>query len=611
MYTIAIVNEKGGTAKTTTSVNLSAALGELGHKVLLVDLDGQAASSRWLGIEEDTSFAEALYAGRGLKPLADVIPNVSLAPASGKLDAVAHDLRPTQGGQLRRLLNEVAEAFEFTIIDCPPSLGNRLIGNAMLAASHAVVPVETSILAMDGLKILLTTLDDVRQGFDHNIILAGVLACRFDPRTRLSRLVLAELRRALPGKVFDTVIRENVRLRECPASGQSILTYAPDSHAAEDYRAVAKELAASPRLKIMPADGIVTDLTAEMTAAEGDMKIGHALRQTVRKSIRDGAADEDMSGWKESLEEAKRRLEAEGVLTPEPEAANDSEPPVPEVSSAETAQAPAPATAPAGASPAVGSADVDLTSRPFPAPAPAPEPAFGPVSEPAPMNSAGANADAPNPFAPAVDKPAGNEPSPDPATAAGQAKPSGGQVPAWETTFDADKTCVGQETGISSGGAGASASGEDDAPIGKALETWAGPPAETQTPEVRPQPAGSPPGVEALSFRLDTTPPDQRVSRAAPVGATAAQDSQASQPAIKQDAPPTLQAASAVPLAPPPAWEQPAAEPQKEGDGVNPDCPHLRQVIQKMQWKKPDASPENKPAKKGLIARLLAKNAGK
>lgn len=241
MQIIAVVNEKGGTGKTTTAVNLSAALGELGRKVLLVDLDGQAASSRWLGVEEDTSFADALWHGEKPQPLPDVIPGVSLLPGSGKLDSVAHDLRPTQGGQLRKLLSQVS-GFDYAVIDCPPSLGNRLIGNALLAATHAIVPVETSILALDGLKILLTTVHDVRDGFGHDIVLAGVVACRYDARTRLSRLVLAELKRALPGKVFNTVIRENVRVRECPGSGQSILTYAPDSHAAEDYRSLAKEV---------------------------------------------------------------------------------------------------------------------------------------------------------------------------------------------------------------------------------------------------------------------------------------------------------------------------------------------------------------------------------
>jgi chromosome partitioning protein len=243
---IAVVNEKGGTGKTTTAVSLTAALGELGQKVLLVDLDGQAASSRWLGVEEDDRLADALCDGKRFEPIRDLLPGVSLAPASGRLDSVSHKLRPTQGGQLRKVLSEMTE-FDFILIDCPPSLSNRLIGNALLAATHVIVPVETSILALDGLKILLTTLEDVQEGFGHNIVLAGVLACRYDSRTRLSRMILNELRRALPGKVFQTVIRENVRIRECPASGQSILTFASDSHAAKDYRALAKELLAPPQ----------------------------------------------------------------------------------------------------------------------------------------------------------------------------------------------------------------------------------------------------------------------------------------------------------------------------------------------------------------------------
>jgi len=244
---IAVINEKGGTAKSTTSVNLAAALGEIGQRVLLVDLDGQAASSRWVGVEEDNRLADAMTRGTKLTPIPNVLPNVSLIPASGRLDSIAHDLRPTQGGQMRKLLNDLAVDYDFILIDCPPSLGNRLIANGMLAATHVIVPVETSILALDGLKILLTTLEDIREGFGHNLVLAGVLACRYDYRTRLSRLVLDELRRALPGKVFKTVIRENVRMRECPASGQSILTFAPESTAAADYRALAAELLAPPQ----------------------------------------------------------------------------------------------------------------------------------------------------------------------------------------------------------------------------------------------------------------------------------------------------------------------------------------------------------------------------
>ena len=286
MDIIAMVNEKGGTGKTTSTVNLAAALGEMGKKVLLVDLDGQAATSRWLGVDGDTRFADALLRGKGLEPISNILKNVDLAPGHGKLDSVAHDLRPTQGGQLRKLLHKV-EGYDFVLIDCPPSLGNRLIGNALLAATHALVPVETSVLALDGLKILLTTLEDVREGFGHDINLLGVLACRYDGRTRLSRLVLAELKRALPNHLFKTVIRENVKMRECPASGQSILQYAGDSHGAKDYRALAREMVA----RLDEAAGKAADASPKqlVTAVEHFEQVAEVL-----ETHADVAADGDI-----------------------------------------------------------------------------------------------------------------------------------------------------------------------------------------------------------------------------------------------------------------------------------------------------------------------------
>ena len=311
MQTIAIVNEKGGTGKTTTSVSLSAAMGELGKRVLLIDLDGQGASSRWLGVEEDNRLADALVHGTGLEPVPDVIPGVSLAPATGKLDSVAHDLRPTQGGQLRKVLRQLGNRFDYAFIDCPPSLGNRLIGNALLAATHAVVPVETSILALDGLRILLTTLEDVREGFGHNIALAGVLACRFDSRTRLSRLVLAELKRALPEKVFQTVIRENVRMRECPASGKSILEFAPDSHAAEDYRALAKEV-----LSVVPATPVSSAPAGGVEFSAPEREALADLRNRAAASLREAAGG---MPWQNREATADPKPEQADAETPAPQ----------------------------------------------------------------------------------------------------------------------------------------------------------------------------------------------------------------------------------------------------------------------------------------------------
>ena len=315
MQTVAIVNEKGGTAKTTTAVNMSAALGELGLRVLLVDLDGQAASSRWLGVEEDSRLADAMIRGEGLEPLENVIPGVSLAPATGKLDSVAHELRPSQSGQLRKILRQVQHDYDFIVMDCPPGLSNRLIGNALLAATHVIVPVETSILALDGLKILLTTLEDMRDTFGHDVLLAGVLACRYDGRTRLSRLVLEELRRALPTKVFDTVIRENVRMRECPATGESILTFAPDCHAALDYRALAQELISRPEIWERPPSW--NDEHRSAAPPRLDVK---ELRNKAAAGVRAAA---NKAGWRKS----------DGSDVPPPPAVPgpDAETPVPPV----------------------------------------------------------------------------------------------------------------------------------------------------------------------------------------------------------------------------------------------------------------------------------------
>ena len=245
MHTLAILNEKGGAGKTTTAVNLAAALGELGRRVLLVDMDGQAATSRWLGVEGDTRLVDALRdpeQEKALEPIPEIWPGVSLAPGHATLDAAAHLLKPAQTGRLRDVLAPLRRRFDVCLIDSPPGLAGRLVANTIVASTHALIPVETSVLALDGLKAVLRALQDLQTRYGHDMALVGVVACRFDVRTRLSGEVLTELLRALGRKVFATTIRENVRLRECPASGQSILTFAPESNGAADYRALAREV---------------------------------------------------------------------------------------------------------------------------------------------------------------------------------------------------------------------------------------------------------------------------------------------------------------------------------------------------------------------------------
>ncbi len=389
MRTIAIVNEKGGTGKTTTSVNLAAALGTLGNKILLVDLDGQAAASRWLGVEGDTRLADALWSGTGLEPIAQVAPNVDLAPAHGKLDIVAHDLRPTQGGQLRKVLSEHQGKYDFCLIDCPPSLGNRLIGNALLASDSAIVPVETSVLPLDGLKILLTTLDDVREGFGHHIHLAGVVAVRYDGRTRLSRLILEELQRALPGKVFKTVIHETVRMRECPAASEPIITYDPNGSGARDYKALAQEF--------LDAEARGWDHThwaqvaEEYAAADNDhwKEIAARLKGGVRKSKGD---DEDNTEPADPQQSAESDAQAKPTETPapQPEPEPKAQEPAPESAPAETPAPPVAQAAPPVEQTPAEEIPTDQPPQPEPVPmdkAPEPEPLTeAPQPQPVPVD---------------------------------------------------------------------------------------------------------------------------------------------------------------------------------------------------------------------------------
>jgi chromosome partitioning protein len=405
MDIIAMVNEKGGTGKTTSTVNLAAALGEKGKKVLLVDLDGQAATTRWLGVEGDTRFAEALLAGKGLEPIRDIMPNVDLAPGHGKLDSVAHDLRPTQGGQLRKLLGRI-EGYDYCLIDCPPSLGNRLIGNALLAATHALVPVETSVLALDGLKILLTTLEDIREGFGHNITLLGVLGCRYDGRTRLSRLVLEELQRALPNHLFDTVIRENVKMRECPASGQSILSYAGDSHGAQDYRALAAE--------------VIQRLVQLQPNPETARKSTEGLRSAVSKLEEVAEEIEHVDAHKEHIPDIDGRWSSLGEALATDKPVDDPRSPDEDEQEAEAA----PAAEPEPAEALVNEPEPVEPEPVEPEPQPAPEPAC----EPEPV------AEAPQPPAPAEPSPVECASHEEPEPAALQPETPRSQTPLYNVT---------------------------------------------------------------------------------------------------------------------------------------------------------------------------------
>ncbi len=246
MRIIAVTNQKGGSGKTTTAVNLAAALGEKKRKVLVVDLDPQASASSWLGVKDGGSGLLDLFTGKGtLSALVAPtgIPDVSVVPSSPWLVGVDRALAAEVGAEtvLRRHLGHLAPRWDYVLLDCPPSLGTVTI-NALAAAGEVLVPVEAHVMALRGLAQLLQTVDVVKDRLNPRLHVSGIVACRVDGRTRHALDVVEKIRERFGELVFRTVIRENVRLAEAYSFCQPITTYDPRSAGAEDHRALASEV---------------------------------------------------------------------------------------------------------------------------------------------------------------------------------------------------------------------------------------------------------------------------------------------------------------------------------------------------------------------------------
>ena len=246
MRTIAVSNQKGGSGKTTTAVNLSAALGEHGHRVLLVDLDPQASASAWMGVRDgDRGLLDVFTDNVHLCHLTrhTRVPNVDIVPASPWLVGVDKALAAEVGAEtlLRTAFARLPARWDYVVVDCPPSLGFLAIA-AFVACQSLLIPIETRVMALGGLAALLRTMERVRERLNPDLSLAGIVPCRVDLRTNLSREIVQRLRERFADVVFASTIRENVRLAEAPSFEQPITSYAPNSTGAADYRAVAAEL---------------------------------------------------------------------------------------------------------------------------------------------------------------------------------------------------------------------------------------------------------------------------------------------------------------------------------------------------------------------------------
>jgi chromosome partitioning protein len=258
MRIIALMNQKGGVGKTTTCVNLGAALAELGRKICLIDLDPQAHLTINYGVNltpEVISLYDVLLGEKTfLEAMHRVDDKIALVPSSIDLAAADIELASVPGRELvlRRAIEAAQHDFDYILLDCPPSLGLLTI-NALSASNEVIIPMQPHFLALQGVAKLLETVQLVNRRMNPKLKVSGIVLTMFDSQTKLTSEVVAELNgfiahakgKPLPwaeAKIFDSKIRRNIKLAESPSFGQTIIAYGPTSNGATDYRSLAKEV---------------------------------------------------------------------------------------------------------------------------------------------------------------------------------------------------------------------------------------------------------------------------------------------------------------------------------------------------------------------------------
>jgi chromosome partitioning protein len=388
---IAVANQKGGVGKSTTAVSLGAALSELGHRVLVVDLDPQGNASTGLGIRHEgrdvtiydvlatEAPIEAAIVQTQLTNLFAVPSTIDLAGAEIELvSQFSRELR------LRRALEPLKDdAFDFVFLDCPPSLG-LLTVNALAAAEELIVPIQCEYYALEGLGQLLRNVKLVQQNVNTGLRLTGIVMTMFDPRTKLSEQVVEEVRRYFGERVYRTIIPRTVRLSEAPGFGQPITVYDPGSKGAQCYRDLAREVAARlPDASPLPT---LEDLPAVAVPAPEPVPA-----RAPRPLVREEAEAPEPFPHVEAAEESERaEAGSERVSAPHVEEAiapelAEPEPPLgadlePEVQLAPTVEEP---VTPHPGSEGDIATDLDAESTPSqPEPAPVPSARYGTVASP-------------------------------------------------------------------------------------------------------------------------------------------------------------------------------------------------------------------------------------
>jgi chromosome partitioning protein len=246
MPILGVINQKGGVGKTTTAINLAAALAMLNRRILLVDLDPQANASSGLGITDPALTVYDVLIGKASARQVTIdssIPNLKILPATSDLAGAALELDATTDNMklLSKSLMAVRPNYDFIIVDSPPSVG-ALTLNSLAAADMLIIPLQAEYYALEGIAKMTDTVERVKGGLNPDLTILGILVTMYDNRTKLSKEVEENVRKHFGNLVFTSVIPRNVRLAEAPSYGQSVFEFAADSQGAEAYKQLAVEV---------------------------------------------------------------------------------------------------------------------------------------------------------------------------------------------------------------------------------------------------------------------------------------------------------------------------------------------------------------------------------